>query len=75
VDANSVPTFVAWSEFENPLLDVYCAELVHRLGIAKRRTPPVVWLNGHNHTSIIAHMNLEEDVLGSAIRAFIDNPK
>jgi acetyl esterase/lipase len=75
VTADSLPTFVAWSEFENPLLDVYCAELVHRLGIARRRTPPVAWLKGHNHTSIVAHMNLEEDILGSAIRAFIDDPK
>ena len=45
--------------------------VVHRLGVAKRRTPPVVWLKGHNHTSIIAHMGLEEDILGAAIRAFI----
>jgi hypothetical protein len=66
-----VPTLVAWSEFENPLLDVYCAELVHQLGVAKRRTPPSVWLKGHNHTSIIAHFNTQEDALGRAILTFI----
>ena len=27
VDAGSVPTLVAWGEFENPLIDVHCAEL------------------------------------------------
>jgi len=74
VDAQSVPTFVGWSEFENPLLDVYCAELVHRLAVAKRRSPPVAWLRGHNHTSIVAHIGLDEDVLGAAIRTFIENP-
>jgi len=74
VDSNSLPTLIAWSEFENPLLDVYCAELVHRLGVAKRRSPPVVWMKSHNHTSIIAHIGLDEDALGTAIRAFIANP-
>lgn len=74
VDSNSLPTLIAWSEFENPLLDVYCAELVHRLGVAKRRSPPVVWMKSHNHTSIIAHIGLDEDALGTALRAFIANP-
>ena len=74
VDATSVPTLVAWSEFENPLLDVYCSELVHRLGVAKRRSPPVVWLKGHNHASTIAHIGLDEDILGGALREFIANP-
>ncbi|MGH9697677.1 MAG: alpha/beta hydrolase [Bryobacteraceae bacterium] len=74
VDADSVPTLVAWSEFENPLLDIYCPELVHRLAAAKRRSPPVVWLKGHNHTSAIAHIGLDEDMLGGAIREFIANP-
>ena len=40
VGVHSPPTFVAWSEFENPLIDVHCVELVYRLGQAKRRTPP-----------------------------------
>lgn len=74
VDAASVPTLVAWSEFENPLLDVYCAELVYRLAQAKRRSPPVVSLKRHNHASMIAHIGLEEDVLGSALCEFISNP-
>jgi acetyl esterase/lipase len=74
VDSNSLPTLIAWSEFENPLLDVYCAELVHRLGVAKRRSPPLVWMKSHNHTSIIAHIGLDEDALGTALRAFIANP-
>ncbi len=74
VDRDSVPTLVAWSEFENPLLDVYCAELVSRLGVAKRRTPPVVWLKGHNHTSVVAHIGLDEDILGAALRGFVAGP-
>jgi acetyl esterase len=71
VDPNSVPTLVAWTEFENPLIDLYCAELVYRLTQAKRRSPPVVWLRDHNHTSGIAHFNTAEDTLGRAILSFM----
>jgi acetyl esterase len=74
VDAQSVPTFVAMAEYENPLLDVYCAELIARLAAAKRRAPPSMWLRGHNHTSIIAHLNTAEDDLGRALLAFIRSP-
>jgi len=75
VGPSSVPTMVAWSEFENKLLDVYCAELVHRLAEAKRRAPPVFTLKGHNHTSMVAHLNTAEDVFGAALRDFIVNPR
>jgi acetyl esterase/lipase len=75
VDAASVPTFVAWAQYENPLIDVYCAELVYRLAAAKGKSPPVVFLPGHNHTSSIAHLNTADEALGSAIRAFIENPR
>jgi acetyl esterase/lipase len=75
VDAESIPTLVAWAEYENPLLDVYCAELVYRLAAAKRRSPPVVWLKGHNHTSAIAHLGTEEETLGRAILDFIAHPR
>jgi acetyl esterase/lipase len=75
VDANSVPTFVAWGEYENPLIDVHCSELVYRLSVAKRRSPPIVWLRGHNHTSTIGHINTAEDVLGRAMLDFIADPR
>ena len=71
VNAASVPTFVAMAEFENPLLDLYCSELIYRLAQAKRRAPPSMWLRGHNHTSIIAHFNTAEEALGQAIIEFV----
>lgn len=74
ITADSIPTFVAWSEFENPLIDVYCAELVHKLGVAKGYTPPSLWLRGHNHTSIIAHLNTAETHLERALVDFIRRP-
>lgn len=75
IDRNSVPTFVAWAEFENPLIDVYCAELVARLAAAKRKAPPMMWLPGHNHSSAIAHIGTSDDLLGQAIVSFIGNPR
>jgi acetyl esterase/lipase len=72
VDASSLSTFIAMAEFENPLIDVYCLELAHRFAEAKGFAPPVLWLKEHNHTSIIAHMNTADEVLGQAILRFID---
>ncbi len=75
INRGSVATFVAWAEFENPLIDVYCAELVSLLAKAKRKSPPMRWLAGHNHTSAIAHIGTSDDMLGSAIMDFIRNPR
>ena len=71
---DSVPTFIAIAEYENPLLDVYCLELAHRLGAANGKAPRFMQLWGHNHTSIIAHLNTAEDVLGNALVEFVRNP-
>ncbi len=71
----AIPTFVAWSEFENKLIDVYCAELVSRLAQVRRRTPPMIYLPRHNHTSIVAHIDTAEDVLGAALREFVNDPR
>ena len=71
VDADSMPTFIAFAEFENPLIDIYSLELSYRLAQAKRRAPALMRLPLHNHTSIIAHINTGEDTLGAGIRAFI----
>ena len=75
VTADSVPTLVAWAEFENPLIDMHSAELVHALAQARRRSPPLVWLRGHNHTSSIAHLGTSDTMLEQAIADFIDNPR
>lgn len=75
VSKDGPPTFVAWSEFENALIDVYCTELVWRLGVANRRSPPTCYLPGHNHTSIVASIGTTEDRLGAALRAFVARPR
>lgn len=71
VGPESVPTFIAVAEYENPLIDVYCAELYWRLARAKGRAGPFVYLPGHNHASMIAHFGTAEDRVGRAILDFI----
>jgi acetyl esterase len=75
IGPDSVATFVAWGEYENPLIDVHCAELVFRLAQAKDRSPPVLLLPGHNHTSTIAHIGTSDERLGQAILDFIADPR
>ena len=67
----ALPVFIAIAEFDNPYLDVYCAELFHRLSVARKRSPPFVRMSRHNHISIMAHFNTEEDILGRQILDFI----
>jgi hypothetical protein len=74
VAADSVPTLIAIAGFENPLIDVHCAELFHRLAAAKRRAPHLVRLADHNHTSIVAHFNSADERLGREILSFMANP-
>ena len=64
---------MAFAEYENPLIDVYCLELAYRVALAARRAPRVLRLDGHNHTSMIAHINTADDRLGQAMREFIGN--
>ena len=68
---SSLPVFIAVAEYENPYLDVYGAELFYRIASARGRAPPFMRMPHHNHTSIVAHLNTEEDTLGSAIREFL----
>ena len=75
VTADSLPTLIAWAEFENPLIDVHSAELVQVLARLRRRAPPVVWLRGHNHTSSIAHLGTDDRQLEDAVRDFIARPR
>jgi acetyl esterase/lipase len=66
---SAVPTFIATAEFENPLLDIYGAELCWRMTAARRKVR-FMQLTGHNHASIIAHFNTAEEILGAEIVRF-----
>ncbi len=67
-----LPVLVAAAEFENPLLDVYALEFAHRLASARGYAPQYVQMMGHNHMSIVAHFNSDEEALGRIILEFFD---
>jgi acetyl esterase/lipase len=66
-----VPVFIAIAEHENPWLDVYGAEMFHRVSATRGRAPRFVRLAGHNHTSIVAHFDTGEAALGEEILEFV----
>ena len=68
--ASPLPVFLAIAEYENPLLDVYGAEALHRIAVTRGRAPRFLRLPRHNHISIVAHVNTEDDILGSEMRDF-----
>lgn len=69
-----VPMFLAAAEFENTYLDAYTAEFAYRVGMARGRMPRFMHMTGHNHTSIVAHFDSGEDVLGRELLDFVRNP-
>lgn len=75
VDERSPATMIAVAQYENPLIDLHCVELLHRLSQLRRHTPRFVWLPRHNHTSIIAHFNTADDTLGQHVLQFIADPR
>lgn len=66
----AMPTFIAIAEFENPLLDIYGLEFAYRLALARRHATPFLRLARHNHISMVAHFNTQEEILGRAIIDF-----
>lgn len=70
VSDHPVPMMIAIAEYENPLLDIYGAEFLHRVAQARGRAPRFVRLTRHNHISLVAHMNTEEEILGREIIDF-----
>ncbi|MEO8740176.1 MAG: alpha/beta hydrolase [Casimicrobiaceae bacterium] len=68
--ASELPVFIVNAEFENPLLDVYGLELAHNIAVARGKAPRYLRLAHHNHMSIMAHFNTEEEILGREILDF-----
>lgn len=68
-----LPIMLAVAQYENPLIDVHNAELYHALSAHRRRAPRFVWLAGHNHTSITAHLNTADEYFGATLLDFIRN--
>jgi acetyl esterase/lipase len=70
-DHLDIPVLIAISEFENPGLDVYASELFHRVSTQKWQSPAFIKIPKHNHTSIVAHIDTEEETFGLFMRSFM----
>jgi acetyl esterase len=66
-----VPLLLAVAEYENPGLDTYALEMYNRLKAAGDH-PRFMRLEAHNHTSMVAHFDTDEDTLGREILEFIE---
>jgi predicted esterase len=69
---NFVETMIAIAEFENPLIDIHCIELAHKISQIKNKSPRISWLEGHNHTSIIGSLDTDDTRLASSILSFME---
>lgn len=67
---STIPVLVVNAQYENPLLDVYGLEFAYRVANARRCAPHYLSVRGHNHMSIVAHFNTEEETLGRTMLAF-----
>ena len=65
------PTLVGFAEYESALIDLHCIELIHRLTMLRRRSPPFFRLARHNHTSTVAQIDTADDQVGPRILDFI----
>lgn len=70
-DHLDIPVLIAISEFENPGLDVYASELFHQVSTKNWRSPAFIKVPKHNHTSIVAHIDTEEETFGMFMRSFM----
>ena len=70
-DHLDIPVLIAISEFENPGLDVYGSELFYLISSKNWQSPEFIKIPKHNHTSIVAHLDTEEETFGLFIRSFI----
>jgi acetyl esterase/lipase len=65
------PVLIAIAEHENRHLDAYGLEFASRLAMINGRAPRLIQMQGHNHTSMVAHFNTGEDALGREIVKFL----
>ena len=70
-DGARVPVFIVISEYEQPGLDVFSAELLSALCERDGACPRFVRLVGHNHMSEVLAFNTPDEYLGNQILDFM----
>src|SRR6267378_1133697 len=69
---SNLPTFIVITEYDNPFLDTYGAELFANMCTVTGKCPRFLRLMGHNHISMVASFNTADDELGREIIDFIN---
>lgn len=70
-----LPTLVAVAEYENPHLDAYGAEFFQSALQAGAKGLRFLQVPGHNHTSIVAHLDTADLSFGPALIDFLDSTR
>jgi acetyl esterase/lipase len=70
-----LPTLVAIAEYENPHLDAYGAEFFDRALQAGAQGLRFLQVPGHNHTSIVAHLDTADRSFGPALIDFLGSTR
>lgn len=71
IGSEIVETMIAIAEFENPLIDIHCVELAHKISQINNKAPRITWLEGHNHTSIISSLDTSDTRLSDSVLNFM----
>ena len=66
-----VPIMVAFAEYDPPTMQAESMELVRRLCERDHACPTIKWVAGHNHMSLIFHVDSADDSIGADIAAFV----
>lgn len=69
----NVPLMVAFAEFENPYLDLYALQYAARVRETQGRSPRVVQVAHHNHTSIVAHLGTDDTAFSRILGEFLES--
>ena len=71
VEGRKIPVFIAFAELDMPMVQNQNLSLINALYKRDKLLPTVKQVLGHNHMSIVKHINTKDDSLGHDIIEFI----
>ena len=71
IEGRKIPVFIAFAELDMPMVQNQNLSLINALYKRDKLLPTVKQVLGHNHMSIVKHINTKDDSLGHDILEFI----
>ena len=71
IEGRKIPVFIAFAELDMPMVQNQNLSLINALYKRDKLLPTVKQVLGHNHMSIVKHINTKDDSLGHDIIEFI----